>query len=360
MVTIDFAAGADPESLAKAARHAEYMRAARANEMNMRDRRLTRLKAAEPGVREACKAYDAAVREPNRQALIEMVIRRPFILCDPPRPPHVGDPEDDGPAPKEDLATRPAMTRLVHRRGAAPAFYLTALWDAQASTAPGELHKATRPLIDHARGWDRLTGLRGFGLPTRDRQLRLQRVLTQLERNDLVRLPGRGVPGRYNDFKLLTDDRGDKRYRVPAHEPVIRLPAALITNGWHLVLEPTEIAFLLMLHAHAQILPTAHHGPDGVGIAPRMRWAVYGVTPEVYEVHNELWEFGLIDRVDSVRARKRGRVTPPAPGEDPLVTYGFKLKPDAFEQAAYDVVHTTLSREDGGRTATWPRPITPT
>jgi hypothetical protein len=212
-------------------------------------------------------------------------------------------------------------------------------------------------LIDQARGWDRLTGLRGLGIPVRNRQIRLHRVLTQLERHDLVQLPG--GPRRYSDFKLLTDDRGHKRYRVPAHEPVIEIPTALITNGWHLVLDPPEIAFLLMLHAHAHILPTAHHGPNGVGIAPSTRWEVYGVTPEVYEVHNELWEFGLIDRIDSVRARTRGRVTPPAPGEDPLVTYGFKLKHDAFDKPAYDVVHTTLSRTDGGRTATTPRLIIP-
>jgi hypothetical protein len=84
---------------------------------------------------------------------------------------------------------------------------------------------------------------------------------------------------------------------------------------------------------------------------------VYGVTPEVYEAHNELWEFGLIERIDSVPGRRRGRVARPGPGEEPLVTFGFKIKPDAFTKPAYDIVHIALSREGEGRSSDWPRPV---
>jgi hypothetical protein len=249
------------------------------------------------------------------------------------------------------------MTQLVHRRAGGLAFYLTALWDAQTTTPPGNLYNTSHPLIDRVEGWDRLTGLRGSDLTKRDRQVRLQRVLTQLAHHDLVSLPPRRVPKRYENFKLLTDDRGDKRYRVPSHEQVVRVPSTLITNGWHLVLEPPEIAFMLMLFSADQRFPTAHYGDDGVGFAPSTRRAVYGMTPEVYEVHNELWEFGLIDRVDSVQDRKRGRVAPPGAGEPPLVTYGFKLKLTTLDHPAYDVVHETLTRVDGGRHASLPAPV---
>ena len=60
---------------------------------------------------------------------------------------------------------------------------------------------------------------------------------------------------------LLTDARGERRYRVPS--PV-----------------------MLMLIAAAQRYPTAHQSADGVGIAPSTRLTVYGITPEIYGAHN--------------------------------------------------------------------------
>jgi hypothetical protein len=351
------AAMPDAEATARAVRQADYMRGVRAKETADRARRLKRLEQREAGIREACKAYNHTMSRDDRMSLATLVIREPFILCDPPRSLPVHDPEDDGPAPPEDVATRPAMTQLVHRRTDALAFYLTALWDAQTSTQPGDAYTAAWPLYDAAVGWDRMFGWRHLDMPKRDKQVRLQRILLELAARDLVGLASTRTPGRYENFTLLTDGRGVKRYRVPKHDATITVPAELVTNGWHLVLTPPEIVVMLMLLAAAQRYRTAHHGPDGVGVAPRIRREVYGVTPEVYEAHNELWEFGLIERVDSVPGRRRGRVAPPGPGEEPLVTFGFRIKPDVFTKPAYDIVHIALSRPGEGRHSDFARPV---
>jgi hypothetical protein len=347
----------DAEAAARAVRQTDYMRGVRAKEAASRARRLKRLEQRAAGIREACKAYDHTMSRDGRTTLSTLVIREPFVLCDPPRSLPVLDPEDDGPAPPEDVATRPAMTQLVHRRTDALAFYLTALWEAQTSTEPGAAYEPARPLYDAAEGWDRMFGWRHLDMPKRDKQVRLQRILRELADRDLVGLASPRTPGRYENFTLLTDGRGVKRYRVPKHEATITVPAELVTNGWHLVLTPPKIVVMLMLLAVSQSYPTAHHGPDGVGVAPRIRREVYGVTPEVYEAHNELWEFELIERIDSVPGRRRGRVARPGPGEEPLVTFGFKIKPDVFKKPAYDIVHIALSREGEGRSSDWPRPV---
>jgi hypothetical protein len=42
-------------------------------------------------------------------------------------------------------------------------------------------------------------------------------------------------------------------------------------------------------------------------------------------------------------------------GEEPLVTYSFKLRADALEAPAYDVVHEALSHPNGRFGETWLR-----
>jgi hypothetical protein len=120
------------------------------------------------------------------------------------------------------------------------------------------------------------------------------------------------------------------------------VPGALIKNGWHVALEPTELATYIMFVILAQRYPIAHLS-DGLGAAPaeRRRWC--GVTPEVYEVHNELTAFGLLERQpDSVPGRRRGRVATAQLSSD-LVTFAFRLRPEALDRDAFDTVTTSLA-----------------
>lgn len=101
----------------------------------------------------------------------------------------------------------------------------------------------------------------------------------------------------------------------------------------------------------------SRYSARGVGATDQTRWGYYGVTGEVYTAHHELAEFGLVELLDLIPNRRRGRVTskPQHPraqagqvsqaAEDRprLPVYRFITHPEAFDRDALEVVSRALS-----------------
>jgi hypothetical protein len=157
--------------------------------------------------------------------------------------------------------------------------------------------------------------------------------------------------GRYEAFALNREDGTDGRYRVPT-AAALPLPATLVTNGWHLVLEPDELAlYLAIAHLHS----TAAKVPNvrGLALTSRTRFTIYGLSSEAYNAIHELEEFGIIRIYDPMPHRRRGKVRPltqeelgaAADDETSLapVPYLLELVPDALERPALEVVLPALT-----------------
>jgi len=133
----------------------------------------------------------------------------------------------------------------------------------------------------------------------------------------------RGIRG-YDDFSLLTDSgSGDKHYFVPGDRvQVLEIPPSFFLSGWHLVLEPREIATWLMIRDLTELQGSFVSDEHGVSAVDADRWGLYGISPDVYEAHRELDEFGVITRHDSLPNRNRGRVKQ-IEGPQYLEPYGY-------------------------------------
>ena len=106
------------------------------------------------------------------------------------------------------------------------------------------------------------------------------RALQELARHGLVE---RGRPRtlhRFEGFKLLSDSGDGTAYTVPgdSRRAALYLPPTFFLNGWHLVLEPREIATWLMLYelasyhtGRAKTVSASSRGSAGVGTGSRAR-----------------------------------------------------------------------------------------
>jgi hypothetical protein len=151
----------------------------------------------------------------------------------------------------------------------------------------------------------------------RARRLRVTRALTELHAAELVDIRPEGQRDRFEYFSLRKEDGSTEPYRLPGEgaEDVLHLPPAFFYYGWHLVLEPTEIAvYLAILEMTDAVMSTAvgNKRADEVGVAlpESLRWGRYGLSGEVYESIHELAEFELIQIYDPMPNRRRGKYRP--------------------------------------------------
>ncbi|RZT07904.1 hypothetical protein EV649_7834 [Kribbella sp. VKM Ac-2569] len=209
-------------------------------------------------------------------------------------------------AVREDVGSRPPLTVLSRRGELALRLHLTALYVASKDTKPGRRFNSQIKNADGTDSWANLAAVDG----QYDQRRRL--IVRAVQRLSAVQLaePRSADPGRWDRWRLIDETQRGTPYLVPhPSEPVLVVPSLFFLNGWHLVLRPREIVTLLMLADLARRHPS-DHAETGVGAPNTTRRRYYGVTPEVYEAHNELEEFGFLElQGGSVHAARRaGRV----------------------------------------------------
>jgi hypothetical protein len=288
-----------------------------------RRRRLKELGERKDPVERALGAYQGMDRG---QALV-IGLRAGSVRLPSPRPalPDPDDEPEEDPARRarsrlaRDLATRPPVTRLVHRKSNALPLLLTAIYVAHLEGTPGQAfsnghRNATR--MPGTESWATLAGLHASGRSgPRNRRVRITRALAQLEAAGLVETGREHQRDRFEFFGLNREDGSQRQYAIPGADApdTVYLPAAFFLNGWHLALEPTEIAVLLAIIDHGQRLGTGRR-PDreqsGVALPMSVRWQTYGISSEVYEAVHELAEFSVIELNDPMPGRRRGKFRP--------------------------------------------------
>jgi hypothetical protein len=288
-----------------------------------RQRRLEELGERKDAVKRALDAYQGM---DHRQTPV-IGLRAGSVRLPSPRPalPDPDDEPEEDPARRarsrlaRDLATRPPVTRLVHRKGNALPLLLTAIYVAHLEGTPGRAfsnghRNATKET--GAESWATLAGLYASGRSgPRNRRVRVTRALAQLEAAGLVETGRERQRDRFEFFRLNREDGSQRQYTMPGADATgtVHLPAAFFLNGWHLALEPTEIAVLLAIIDLGQRLRTGRR-PDreqsGVALPMSVRWGTYGISCEVYEAVHELAEFSVIELNDPMPARRRGKFRP--------------------------------------------------
>jgi hypothetical protein len=352
-----------------------FMERAAERAADLRERRLQRLQRRRQALRKArfaLQELSQAGEDPP-----EIRLRRGFIRRaeprqrneDPDRLPqratqHPGKLAD---AVQADLRSRPPMTRLVSRSRWAMPLCLTAIFEAHCALAADhkldhrERYLAAGPSGAWTDPWSTLLG--DPDRTQRNRRVRVARALTELDRHSLVLLGKPRTMNRFEQFKLLSEVGDGRAYEIPGEtSTALAVPPQFYLSGWHLVLEPREIAVWLMLRDLEW-----RHGARGVGATDQTRWGYYGVTGEVYTAHYELAEFGLVELLDLIPNRRRGRVTSKqqhphvqggqasqANAEDRprLPVYRFITHPEAFDRDAFEVVSRALSASPPPRFST--------
>ena len=231
-----------------------------------------------------------------------------------------GDPSDRRLSNKED---RPPAARLITPRGAVLRVFLTALFEAQTRTRPGQHPGNTRPLASRAGGvtsWIDLlasdaepygTGKHRMSVSAKKTR-QMESAIDRLAKEELVELTRTGKPGtkKYEDFLLMHE--GGRRphgpnlpYNVPVVPPeqAFPVPVTLFTNGWIHVLEDTELSFILMMAA-------SHHAMGGqpFTITADNRLLRFGMTHDGYEAHMMLSRLALVTVTPDDRRRPDGTV----------------------------------------------------
>lgn len=264
---------------------------------------------------------------------------------------------------QDDVDTRPPLTVLSRRGELALRLHLSALYVASNVGRAGQRFNAEIHNYSGAQSWANLTAVPGHDPENRRR--RIVRAVRRLADLQLAYQADTKSAG-WDRWGPLNETRNDQRYLVPRpSESTLAIPAAFFQNGWHLVLRPAEIVTLLMFANLAQ-RHSATHLERGVGAANTTRRRYYGVTPEVYETHNELREFGFLDlQPGSVHAERRaGRVradiaTAHREGRSQMEALRFKVVWEAARNdAAKTVRRAFLSHPVPPRLTEWSVPRT--
>jgi hypothetical protein len=235
-------------------RQAEWRERTVENINKSRQRRLEQLGKQHKAIRRAIEAYDRL----DHRDLPGIVLRSSFIRLDTPRQvvqhdPHQLSPEEQARQRRREIATRPPLTRLVHRESNALALYLTAIFLAHLETAPGHgFINGRHNTGDGDKSWMVLSGLWS---PTdradrANQRARVRRALDELLAARLVAVTrSRGGRRKYEGWSLLKEDGSEQPYQRPSDRRpgALVLPAEFFLNGWHLVLTPGEIAMLFAI-----------------------------------------------------------------------------------------------------------------
>ena len=271
-------------------------------------------------------------------------IRRRFIRLGAARADREDDqwPETVKEALKADVATRPPLTKLIHRPSNALQMYLSFLYIAHLEFEPGVRWKNNRE-NNGAGGWGLLCGLRAPSTANKELNLRVTRALTKLADHDLVRVGEQKSRSRFNAFTLHREDERP-RYFVPSVSESRVLPAAFFRAGWHLVLTNEEMATLLaIIEQTGQPRSRRDAAEAGVALPESVRWNFYGLSPEAFAARHELEEFGLIDMFDPMD-RTNGRLSDTQREASVLRAPRITLKLEAFDfsRPAIEIVSTKL------------------
>lgn len=271
-------------------------------------------------------------------------IRRRFIRLSTPRSDREDEswPEEVREALKADVATRPLLTKLIHRPSNALQMYMSLLYVAHLEFEPGARWKNDRE-NNGAGGWGHLCGLRAPSTANKELNLRVTRALTKLADHDLVRVGERKSRNRFDGFTLHREDER-QAYFVPSVSESRVLPAAFFRAGWHLVLTNEEMATLLAIIEQAgQPRSRRDAAEAGVALPESVRWNSYGLAPEAFAARHELEEFGLIDMFDPMD-RTNGELSDTQRQADvmraPRIT--LRLKEYDFSRPALEVVSADL------------------
>jgi hypothetical protein len=235
---------------------------------------------------------------------------------------------------------RPPLGRLLHRRTKALAFYLTAVYVAHLEARPGHAFENKRGNVTgEGSAWARLAGFTTSANEAAWRES-VRRALRQLSAAELVFIPSEHGDRLFERWKLLSDDGSNRSYTVPGEKAkeVLALPASFFYNGWHLVLEPAEIAVLLaLLDSGRDERGAAGSGAVSVELSRRARLNHYGISDEVYPCVRELHEYGIVQSLEKGAGKESSAGLIPQP---------FSL-PDLqiiCSQDAFEAVHGALER----------------
>lgn len=293
-----------------------FMERARERAVAKRTRRLERLRKRAAAIRTARDALQVLSEAGDHPAIR---LRREFVRLKDPRPERdanpaldpqraAANPGDLARARRSERRTRPPMTRLAGHAGWTVPLHLSAIFEATCAGGAGRAPQdRERHLVTGRPGpWtDPWSTLLGDPDRQRNRRVRLTRALAELDRQGLVALGPRRAHDRYGAFRLLSDDDEKVGYTVPGDSvAAMSVPPQFFLQGWHLVLEPREIAVWLMLR---DLKWRLGRRTDWIGVPNRVRRGYYGVTDEIYEAHYELTEFGLIEPSRDP-GRKRGKL----------------------------------------------------
>jgi hypothetical protein len=269
-----------------------------------------------------------------------------------------GDPSDRRLSVAED---RPPAARLITPRGAALRLFLTALFEAQSRTRPGQRPGNTRPLATRDGGmtsWIDLiaTAAEPYGKGKHHMSIsakktrQLQNAIDKLVREELAELTRTGEPGsgKYEGFVLMHEGgRRPHGPNVPYHVPVMRreqafpLPATLFTRGWIHVLEDSELAFILMIAATHQA-----GGGNAFGITAETRLLQFGMKHDGYEAHIMLSRLGLVTVTPDDRRRPDGTVEE-FNSDGPARPHMLSFTPAGFDRDAFTTLTAEIDRKLG-------------
>jgi hypothetical protein len=270
----------------------------------------------------------------------------------------VGDPSDRRLSVKED---RPPAARLITPRGAALRVFLTALFEAQARTRPGQRPGNTRPLASRPGGvisWIDLLASdaepygkgKHYMSVSAKKTRQMESAIDRLAKEELVELTCTGEPGtkKYEGFVLMHEGgRRPHGPNMPYHVPVVPpeqafpVPVTLFTNGWVHILEDSELAFILMMAA-------AHHATGGQAftITAENRLLRFGMKHDGYEAHMMLSRLGLVTVTPDDRRRPDGTVEEFNSGRSAL-PHVLSFTPAGFDRDAFTTLSAEIDRQLG-------------
>lgn len=262
---------------------------------------------------------------------------------------------------------RPPAARLIAPRGVTGRLHLLLLLAAACQAAPGQQWHHAIP-IEHGReqplSLERLICVLahhrgGTGYVASPRANKIRQITTALKTLDdqhLVDLPHRGERLPFRDFTLLCDsglstDNADIPYRVPKkNEPCVDIPLAFFTHGWVHLLTPSEItAYLMWLDVNQ------HPEHEEFYVTGAVRAGAYGLTREVYETHQALQAFGLVDVTPDPDRHDDGKYTGYHPEGRPPPCHRVTVTTDGLLQDAAARIAEVLNRY--AATGSWDRPI---
>jgi hypothetical protein len=256
------------------------------------------------------------------------------------------------------------LASLVTSKGVALQTYLVALFEAQCRYGPGERPSNNRLLVPgarHEQGWLDLVAshVSSAQRPAtmRDNRLRqLKRALLHLEREHLVQLSASKERDRFERFRLLdeggrpTGGEDDLPYRVPGvsgglvAEALVPLPVDFFRGGWVHVLSPAEIALYLVMNGLAQQYPEVHQD-SGIFLTSERRTDFYSLSRDVYESHELLRAYGLIEKLDNPNRRPDGSVYRFKDVGNPLEPLRFRVRDrQALHRNAWGEVVDAMAR----------------